>query len=61
MSAASTPMVRITLDLPASVPLTALYALAMAHDCLLVRRSDGTYRLQPDRRSPRHTGGPRHD
>jgi hypothetical protein len=50
MSAASTKMVRLQIDMPASIPLTALYALAMAHDCLLVRRADGTYRLQPDRR-----------
>ena len=57
MSAATTPMVRITLDMPASIPLTALYALAMAHDCVLFRRPDGTYRLQPDRRSPRHQRG----
>ena len=61
MSAATTPMVRITLDMPASIPLTALYALAMAHDCVLFRRPDGTYRLQPDRRSPRHTGGRNHE
>ena len=45
------PMVRITLDMPASIPLTALYALAMAHDCVLFRRPDGTYRLQPDRQT----------
>ena len=52
-----TRMVRITMDMPATIPVTAIHALAMAHDCVLFRRPDGTYRLQPDRRSPKHQRG----
>ena len=53
----STPMVRLALDVPASVPLTALHAFARAQNCILTRTPDGVYRLQPDRRSPRHQRG----
>jgi hypothetical protein len=57
--ARSTPMVRLTLDIPATVPLTALYAFAQAQDCILTRTPEGVYRLLADRRSPRHRGGGR--
>lgn len=49
----STPMVRLALDVPASVPLTALHAFARAQNCILTRTPDGVYRLRPDRRRPR--------
>jgi prepilin-type N-terminal cleavage/methylation domain-containing protein len=51
-----TTMVRLALDLPASVPLTALHAFAWSQNCILVRTAEGVYRLQPDRRHPRHRG-----
>lgn len=46
----TTPMVRVVLDLPARIPLTAIWALARANGCILTYTPQGTYRLQPERR-----------
>lgn len=47
----SLSMVRLVLDLPASVTLAALSEFARAQSCTLYRTSQGVYRLRPDRQT----------
>jgi len=47
-----TRMTRLTVDVPASLPLIELYRLAERHQCRIVRRADGSLLFRPNERRP---------
>jgi len=42
-----TRMTRISLDIPAAIPILALHRLAEQHGCKVYRRPDGSFVLRP--------------
>ena len=49
MSAATTKMSRVVIDVPASLPLVALHKLAEEHNCRIIRRPDGSLLFRPSK------------